>query len=294
MSIRRAPRPERYYVISHEIIDAGLSAEALGVLVYVLSRPDNWVIYPSQLATQFNCGRNRITRILKEIRNLGYAQYTKIRDKNGSFTKVEWVFSEAKAPHPQNPEVENRDTAETLVNTPEVNNGDTVTPPHPQNPHVENPYVENEALLNKDYITNKDLITKTDISFGDFWKFYPRKTNRDQAEKSFAKLKPDKQLFDQIILNIERRLQLGDWSLDAKNYIPHASTFLNQRRWQDEIIPRGENNACQQNHKLSSVERLNVNLKRRSAARERVIQNQRNEPDKVGVVVPKDDWLVRQ
>ena len=160
MAIRRAPRPDRYYVLNHEIIDAGLSAEALGVLVYVLSRPDDWTIYPTQLATQFNCGRNRITRILKEIRDHGYAQYTKIRDKNGSFTKVEWVFSESKAPHPQNPEVENRDTAETLVNTPEVNNGDTVTPPHPQNPHVENPYVENEALLNKDYITNKDITPK--------------------------------------------------------------------------------------------------------------------------------------
>lgn len=283
MSIRRAPRPDRYYVLNHEIIDAGLSAEALGVLVYVLSRPDNWVIYPSQLADQFNCGKDKMTRILKEIRAAGYAQYSKVRNQKGSFSRVDWVFSESKSPEAENPEVGNQDTAETLADTPEA-----------ENPDAGNPETGNPHLLNKDYITNKDLITKTDISFGDFWKFYPRKTNRDQAEKSFAKLKPDKQLFDQIILNIERRLQLGDWSLDRKNYIPHAATYLNGKRWEDEVIPRSENNACQQNHKLSSVERLNVNLKRRSDARERVIQNQRNEPDKIGVVIPKDGGFVRQ
>lgn len=146
------------------------------------------------------------------------------------------------------------------------------------------------------YTTTKDTITPHTplISFDDFWNCYPRKTNRDQAEKSWTKLKPDKQLFDQIILNIERRLQLGDWSLDRKNYIPHAATYLNGKRWQDEIIPRGENNACQPNHKLSSVGQVNANLKRRSDARERVIQNQRNESDKIRVVIPKDGGLVRQ
>ena len=154
MAIRRAPRPDRYYVLNHEIIDAGLSAEALGVLVYVLSRPDNWVIYPSQLADQFNCGKDKMTRILKEIRAAGYAQYSKVRNQKGSFSRVDWVFSESKSPEAENPEVGNQDTAETLADTPEAENPDA------GNPETGNPETGNPHLLNKDYITNKDITPK--------------------------------------------------------------------------------------------------------------------------------------
>lgn len=159
MAIRRAPRPDRYYVLNHEIIDAGLSAEALGVLVYVLSRPDDWTVYPSQLATQFRCGKDKMTRILKEIRAAGYAYYQKIRDENGSFSTVEWVFSESKSPYPQNPDAGNQDAVETLIDTPEADNQDMGSP-ETENPEPENPDAGNPHLLNKDNITNKDITPK--------------------------------------------------------------------------------------------------------------------------------------
>ena len=92
--IRRSPSPERYYVLNHQIIDKDLSAEALGVLVYALSKPDECQICPSELAKKFKCGKDKMARILKEIREAGYASFSRIRDESGRLVRGEWIFSE--------------------------------------------------------------------------------------------------------------------------------------------------------------------------------------------------------
>jgi len=76
------------------------------------------------------------------------------------------------------------------------------------------------------------------IPFDTFWIRYPRKTNRAKAEAAWKKLNPSQDLFDKIIENIDRRLLLDDWSRDRKDFIPHASTFLNGKNWEDEIVPK--------------------------------------------------------
>ena len=79
------------------------------------------------------------------------------------------------------------------------------------------------------------------ISFDTFWEAYPRKTNKAKAESAWKKLKPDENLFDLITKNITARLQVGDWDEDRKDYIPHPSTYLNGRRWEDEVIRKNSN-----------------------------------------------------
>jgi hypothetical protein len=82
------------------------------------------------------------------------------------------------------------------------------------------------------------------IPFEEFWNIYPRKTNKQKAELAWKKLKPSQDLLTIIHKNISERLQRGEWSLDQKDFIPHASTFLNGRRWDDEIVPKsGGSNA---------------------------------------------------
>ena len=156
--IRRGPSPKRYYILSYEIIEKDLSAEALGVLVYVLSRPDNWQIYPSQLAKKFHCGRDKMTRILKEIRALGYASFKQLRDDSGHLAGAEWTFSEL-------PESDNQDAAETHTDQPVPENPTPVTgnrSPHPEKPQPVKPHPVNPHLLITDnkLSTEKELITE--------------------------------------------------------------------------------------------------------------------------------------
>jgi hypothetical protein len=67
--------------------------------------------------------------------------------------------------------------------------------------------------------------------FADFWKAYPRKDARQPASKAWEKLNPTPSLAKQIISAVEQKKTSEQW---RRGIVPHASTFLNQRRWEDE------------------------------------------------------------
>ena len=74
--------------------------------------------------------------------------------------------------------------------------------------------------------------------FDTFWSAYPRKVSKTQAKKVFDKLKVDEQLLEQMLSALEVQKQSKQWQ--TKEYIPHPSTWLNQRRWEDEIEEQQE------------------------------------------------------
>ena len=70
--------------------------------------------------------------------------------------------------------------------------------------------------------------------FGDFWAVYPRKKDRDRAEKAWRKLAPDADLRAVILAAVERQKRSEQWRRDGGQYIPHAATWINGKRWTDE------------------------------------------------------------
>lgn len=75
--------------------------------------------------------------------------------------------------------------------------------------------------------------------FDRFWAVYPRKTGKGKAEDSFAKYDPDDKLTDIMIQAVEAAKKTDQWRRDGGQFIPHPATWLNQRRWEDEI-PQAE------------------------------------------------------
>ena len=76
-----------------------------------------------------------------------------------------------------------------------------------------------------------------DISFNSFYKLYPRKVGRYAAEKGFKKLSKKERLLAYDGLN--NYIKYWKASETEKQFIPHPSTFINQKRWEDEIdIPK--------------------------------------------------------
>jgi hypothetical protein len=69
--------------------------------------------------------------------------------------------------------------------------------------------------------------------FEEFWQVYPKKTAKAQAEKSFNKLNPDRELLDKILKAIEQQKKSKQWLKDEGQFIPMPATWLNQRRWED-------------------------------------------------------------
>lgn len=69
--------------------------------------------------------------------------------------------------------------------------------------------------------------------FDDFWKVYPRHVAKQNAQRSWKSLKPNDELVKRIVADVNRRLD-SEWRGKDMQYIPHPSTYLNQRRWEDE------------------------------------------------------------
>lgn len=71
--------------------------------------------------------------------------------------------------------------------------------------------------------------------FNQFWSAYPRKVGKGAAEKSWSKIKMDDALFKTVLDAVESQKKSNQWKRDNGQYIPHPSTWLNQKRWEDEL-----------------------------------------------------------
>lgn len=71
--------------------------------------------------------------------------------------------------------------------------------------------------------------------FPKFWKLYPRKVGKDKAEKAWAKLKITQDLFDLMMAALAKQVLTPDWTKEKGQFVPHPSTWLNGKRWEDEI-----------------------------------------------------------
>lgn len=97
---------------------------------------------------------------------------------------------------------------------------------------------DNESLSKKIHSKDntKDTIQKTNIltHFNEFWKAYPKKKSKANALQRWKRLKPTQELIDRILKAVQAQKTWPTWVENGGRYIPYASTWLNQKRWEDE------------------------------------------------------------
>lgn len=71
-------------------------------------------------------------------------------------------------------------------------------------------------------------------SFTLFWLAYPRKVSKAKALREWKKLRPSWAMVQQILTALSAQKQQSSWR--DPQYIPHPSTWLHGRRWEDETI----------------------------------------------------------
>lgn len=133
MSIYRAPRPESNWTqIRNEIIqDPRLTFKATAVLIFVLSKPDNWRTSTRHLASVKKEGIDAIRTAMTELESCGYIKRRRYQDETGRWQYDTLVFD-----IPQS--VENLVSKSLVQHT----------------PHGDNPYGENADVYQE--LTNKD------------------------------------------------------------------------------------------------------------------------------------------
>ena len=88
--------------------------------------------------------------------------------------------------------------------------------------------------------TDTDKNTKSsspaaDDLFPKFWTLYPNKKGKAAAEKAWKKLKVTDDLFTLIAQGLAKQCASQAWLKDSGQFIPHPATWLNGKRWEDEI-----------------------------------------------------------
>lgn len=93
--IIRAQRKETFTVVNNTVInDNRLSFRAKGVLVYILSKPDNWRVSERNLANDGPDGRSAVANALTELEQAGYLQRTRTRNEDGTFAWDSVIYDE--------------------------------------------------------------------------------------------------------------------------------------------------------------------------------------------------------
>lgn len=67
-----------------------------------------------------------------------------------------------------------------------------------------------------------------------FWARYPNRKGKQDAIRSWTKLAPDETLVAAIHAALDWQIKQPQWLKDGGAYAPHPSTWLNNRRWEDE------------------------------------------------------------
>lgn len=217
----RSGRGDGFTVLYNSMVkDDRLPLEAKGLFAYIMSRPPDWKFTVSGLAVSTKTGKDKIRRILAQLEQVGYLLREQGHKENGTFGGNVYVLQDF-AP----PLSENTDNGETRQR--------------------EKPLTAFPTQPNKDYNPvkikyNPPIVPPEDPAFDAFWAAYPRHVDKQKARRAWAKLTPDEALVETILRAVKAQSACEQWTRDGGAYIPYPATWLNGRRWEDELPGRSD------------------------------------------------------
>jgi hypothetical protein len=111
---------------------------------------------------------------------------------------------------------------------PKANQDLTIPEPSPNLMYNVN---ENDNVNEKVNDKENEKENENEQRFDQFWTTFPRKTDKARAKRSFLRLTKTEQ--ELAVSNIQRL-----YSETPAQFIPHPSTYLNGKRWEDQAIQR--------------------------------------------------------
>ena len=89
--------------------------------------------------------------------------------------------------------------------------------------------------------TGKDVARRDEFSYTEdftaFWTAYPRHVGKGKAFAEWKRIK-GRPPVEELIQAVKKQQRSEDWTKERGKYIPHPSTWLHQRRWEDEVDVR--------------------------------------------------------
>ncbi len=97
------------------------------------------------------------------------------------------------------------------------------------------PVIQSESNPNPNTNPNTNPNPTPQADFDAFWVAYPKKVDKAKARKAWDKLRPDEALLRRMLDAITTQKRSDQWTKDGGQFIPNPTTWLNGRRWEDEL-----------------------------------------------------------
>ena len=117
-------------------------------------------------------------------------------------------------------------------------------------PHSIDKYSVVEISVDKDICA--DSFSKEN-AFEVFWERYPKKLNKSKAKIAFNRECKSEEKLKIILDALEQHKKQDDWMKENGKFIPHPTTWLNGRRWEDEINESSNERPRYTNTKITRV-----------------------------------------
>jgi hypothetical protein len=198
----------RYTPISNDILQSlTLTAEEKSILVHLLSLPEDWMVYKINFGKSLNMGRHRFNNAWKGLVEKGYIVSIRMIDTNTNLMRG-WNHMVHEEPVIQDVRIDQN------TDLPKIGQSE-------------------ERVIDKVITEQSNNLTKEQVyTFDYFWDLYKKRGVKSKGARAFAKLKPSEiELLKSFIPKyIDNHAKAG-----KIDYLPHFSTFLNDKRWNDEL-----------------------------------------------------------
>lgn len=227
MAIKLRDMRESFFLVNNEYLNghAALCGIYATGVYFELCRhaTKEQTAFPSidHVAEKLSINRSTVIESIKILEKYNLIRKEKISGRNSVYyllDKSEWSSHQSArtTSRPEQP----------------VGHTDYTSRPHRLEPvgHTD-PKNTNIRILTK----NTPLPPKGECGFDLFWKAYPRRKSKGQAERAWASLRPNEQLVAKILQGIERAKTSEQWRKDGGQFIPYPATWIRAKGWEDEV-----------------------------------------------------------
>jgi len=203
------------------LADERLTDSMLRLMLWLDSHSDEYLaaLHIKRTADEIGWGRNRVARTLELLAELGLVSTEHVYHAgSGKATRIT-LHLDAWSEH----DASRRSTTVLHDEAPSVLHGEA--------PTTSTPIGRNEPL---GLVVPSETTRHPDDqpSFDTWWENYPKKQGKAAARKTWAKMTQDERIAAWDALAAWNRKAKAD----GKKYLPMASTWLNQQRWEDEDV----------------------------------------------------------
>lgn len=244
------------------------NAEAGFLWVYLCTLPPNWEVNKEQLKKHFNFGEKKIKSILSYLHKINLITYVQLRkgthygpvcikvlcgkdfpylskDESAGSILVRAAFGTSRKDRHINT---NKDINENKDINKNICASDDARSFYDQ----ANSSFDDQNQKPKSKALGKEMILSR---FDEFWSAYPRKEDKKRTKDIWGRKKLD----EKADFIIQRVIEFKEQNWKGKeSFIPHASTFLNGERWNDELNSEQQKGYVYESANTSKPEKFDV------------------------------------